>query len=52
MPDGVQHTTLRPGTGADVTVSLRKGNDQLDKIISSNFEAKDLFSPEDLRLGP
>lgn len=27
MPDGVQHTTLRPGTGADVTVSLRKGND-------------------------
>lgn len=25
--EGVQHTTLRPGTGADVTVSLRRGND-------------------------
>ena len=25
--EGVQHTMLRPGTGADVTVSLRRGND-------------------------
>lgn len=48
--EGVQHTTLRPGTGASVTVSLRRRNDWLDK--ASKFEAKDLFSPEDWRLEP
>jgi len=26
LPEGVQHKTLRPGTGADVIVSLRRGN--------------------------